>query len=406
MSNDVSQMGEEYIRVKTFMRSMNLFELTNKEKQSFLKDKRLSQAEKIILECSMLVKDYEFKRIIDLLTPLSVNNVLVDSQRHFILGLAYNNSGHCEKAIPHYQKAVEILSRHGVTRYEYNALVQLFFAHLNLQNQAAMATVLDRMQEIKGESVKDKISYLRCRFNYHLVRDEHKIAGSVFRELEELTIYMHPSQAIFHRVDKFIYHLKLDHFRACEQTLEEMKKSRSYSVSANYRFMKTLLNHIMHGTPIYLYDNDFKDVPILYYQVKVIQLLGAGELQEARSFWNKLHELNPQVYSSFLEYCGEKCLFSVCLKMHLMKEKKDGDSLNLEALGDREKIFIKMLSDSTVPVKKEDLFYALWGKPLEGKDELFKLSMLVSRLKKKTGLAIKTQKGCYLLVGKNKQEAS
>lgn len=406
MSSESVSVSEEYLRVKTFMRSMDLFELSNKEKLQFLKDKRLSQAEKVILECSTLIKDYEFNTIIDTLTNLVVQNVLVDSQRHFILGIAYNNSGRSERAIPHYQKAVEILSQHGISRYEYNALVQLFFAHLNIQNISALAPILDRMQEIRGEAVKDKISYLRCRFNYHLATDEYKPAGSLLRELEELTLYMHPSQVVFHRVDKFIYHLKMDQFRACEQTLEEMKKSRSYSVSANYRYMKTLLAHIMHGTPIYLYDNDFKDIPILYYQVKVIQLLQSGELSLARSFWNQLHELNPEVYRSFLDYQGEKCLFSICLKKHLTKEKQGPQSIDLNFLQEREKLFIKMLTESSVPVKKEDLFFALWNKPLEGKDELFKLSMLVSRLKKKTGLTIKTHKGCYLLAETSKQQAS
>jgi tetratricopeptide (TPR) repeat protein len=393
-------LNEEIKRVKTFMRSMNLFDLTLKEKQNFLEDKRLSQPEKIILESSILLKDCDFKTVIEKLIGLKTQNKLVESQRCFILGMAYNNSGMSEKAVSFYDRAVEILAEHNLARYEFNALLQLFFAHLNLKNKKALGSILDRMQEIVNSDVKERISFLRCRFNYHVIMEEYKAAGAQLKALEKLKDQMHPSQRIFHLIDKFIYYLKIDEYKACELVLKEMKSSRRYSVSANYRFMKAMLAYIMHQAPIYLYENDFQDVPILYFQLKVVQSLESGNLVEAQIFWDKLHALNSEVYSTFLDYLGDKCLFSLCLQNFQSRPATNllvAPSVK-KTFQPRERLLLKILTESSVPVRKEDLFFSIWGKELTSKDELVKLSMFVTRFKKKSGLEIKSQMGCYLLV--------
>ncbi|MBA2404395.1 MAG: hypothetical protein H0V66_06460 [Bdellovibrionales bacterium] len=390
---------EEFKRVKTFMSSMDWFNLTIQQKESFLQDKRLTQGEKTILECSTLLRECKFSEIIKQLEDLKTHNILVESQRYLVLGTAYNSSAMFEEAESCIKRAIEILKQHDLPKYEFNGLLQLFFVHLNLKIRSELPSILDRMQEILTDNLKDKISYLRCRFNYHVLNEDYGIAKSHLKMLEGYRDKMHPSQETSHLVDKFIYFLKLDQFKSCEQTLNELKGLRKYRISVNYFFMQSLLAHYMHKKPIYLYDKDFKDYPCLHAQLKVIQMLESGNISEAKKFWEKLGNISPTVYCEFMDYQGDKCLFSICLGLYQHKQQgNDISDILSNNLQEREKEFLLMLSLSPTPVMKEEIHLKIWGRPIEGKEDLNKIIMLVGRLKKKTGVEIKSIKGCYTLV--------
>ncbi len=100
-------------------------------------------------------------------------------------------------------------------------------------------------------------------------------------------------------------------------------------------------------------------------------------------------------------------LLSICLGLYQQKQQGNDISDVLSSnLQEREKEFLLMLSLSPTPVMKEEIHLKIWGRPIEGKEDLNKIIMLVGRLKKKTGVEIKSIKGCYTLVlkpGKNKK---
>lgn len=386
-------MKEEFKRVKTFMKAMDWFNLSMDEKIVFLDDKRLTQSEKIILECSTLIRKSKFDEIIQALVGLKTQNMLVESQRCLVLGVTYNAACQSDKAIPLFKRSIEILELCDMPTYEFNAQLQLFFTYLNLKKHNELPAIIDRMHEIMGNNERDKISYFRCRFNYHTVIGDFKTARSLLSGLDKMKSKMHPSQHIVHLIDKFIFYLKVDEFTNCEKTLDELKGHRQYRLSENYEFMVAMLDHYQHRKPIYLYDKDYVQLPMLYYQLKVIQMLESGNHHEASYFWSKLNGLNPQVYAEFMNYQGDKSLFSLCLSLYQSKNVYEP----IKGLLPREEIFIKELMTSPTPVMKEELYQAIWGKPLESKEDLAKFTMMVSRVKKKTGLEIKSRKGSYYI---------
>src|SRR4051812_38309751 len=133
---------EEFKRVKTFMFSMNLFDLTLKQKQNYLSDKRLTLVEKEIVRCTISLKDCLYTEIISKLKNIRGQNDLVESQRTLVLGIAYSASGDSRNAIPELEKSLKTFHDYKLKRYEFYALNQLFFSYYNLKNNSQIASIL------------------------------------------------------------------------------------------------------------------------------------------------------------------------------------------------------------------------------------------------------------------------
>jgi tetratricopeptide (TPR) repeat protein len=389
----------EFNRVKTFMQSMNWFGLSLKEKKKYLKDKRLSSAEKTILSCTFKLRENKYLEIIETLESINPTNELVLSQKQYVMGISYNSLGDGLSAVKHLNVAIEILSKHELKTYEFNAIVQIFYAYLNLKDYSRLEGLIRRMQQLISRDEKEHISFLRCSFNFYVIKADFKNASNMLKKLDLLSSRMHPGQYVSHLVDKFIFFLKLDQLNKCEAILHELKDIRRYKITESFIFMQSLLKHILYDQPIYLYDKQFKHHPLLFYQLKVIQLISSGETKQAKEYWQKLHEMNSSIYSDFLEYRGDKCLFSICLEKHM--ENKTPIKLNSNlSLNIHEKKIIELLTQQILPVRKEDMYLYVWGKPINLKSDLNKLAVVIARLNAKTGLSIKSSKGSYFISSK------
>ena len=113
----------------------------------------------------------------------------------------------------------------------------------------------------------------------------------------------------------------LEELQQASGVLNELKQFRNYQLSENYNFMKKMLDHLTDGSPLYVYDHLFQNVPVLLHQLKVIQFLEEKNLDQARAHWEKLKSISPQIYGKAFEYHGSTCLFSLGLRMHAHAEK-------------------------------------------------------------------------------------
>ena len=378
------------------MASMDWFNLPLDKKNEFLQDKRLTSTEKTVLECSILLRENKFELIIKTLNELTVQNLFVDSQRFLVLGVAYNVSGNCSMAVESFNRSIHLLKDQHLPNFEFTANLQLFFAYLNLKQKLGMAEVLDRMSEIISNNVWDKISLLRCKLNYHLYEENYEKAKTDLKNLRQVQSHMRPGQKIFFLVDQFSFYLKIEKYKKCEEVLEELKRYRTYKTSENFIFMQTLLKHYLHKKPIYIDDLKFSKTPLLFSQIQVIKALESGNNTLAKKYWDELAKLTPETYVEFMEYKGDKCLFSLCLSLYQKRQQKDV-SQYLPSLSTTERKLILLLANSTLPISKEDLYFQIYDENYESKDDLQKLSLLCSRIRYKTGLSIKSSKGSYSL---------
>lgn len=385
------------IKVKTFIQALNTFGTNVTKAKTYLKDKRLTQTEKSIIQSFFYLRDNQFQEVVSLLQSLVTNDEIVESQRKLFLGCAYNNQGEFAQAIPLLESAYELMQGHDLVRHEFVALNNLFIVYRNLKNFPAMKETLKRMHATRVTDTASVICLLHSDFKFASVTGDYQAAQVSLEKLETITKTMSEVQIITFLVDKFDFYIKTDNLKQCQSVLVEMKNFRKFHLSANYNFMKILLNHYTDNKPIYMMDSDFKKVPILLYQIKLIQKLEEGDLDSAQAFWRKLALLYPQSYGLELaDYKGDKCLFSICLDKH-RHASNVYEIKNLELPKSKEKALVKLLTETVAPLHQEIIYEMIWREVPEDKEDLNKLARLVYVVKNKTGLNIQMKKSCYYL---------
>ncbi|MFZ4715393.1 MAG: hypothetical protein ACOYL6_16840 [Bacteriovoracaceae bacterium] len=382
-------------KAKLFLQAITLVNEDFLKAKSVLTDKRLSQLEKQIIQAYVDLRDNRFSEIIPVLINQKSEDVFVESQRNILLGLAYNNSGDLKLARPFFEIAWDIVKTTNYKTSQFIVLYNLFTLHRNLKQIERMSEYLDLMQELE---IKDHpglfLMLLRCRFCYYSYVGDMMKAKSFMLKIERRKEELGENQILSFQIDKFDFYLKNDQYSDCYKTLEEMKKFRIYASSFNFKFMKILLDHITLEKPIYAYDKDFINVPILYNMLNVVKALEAADPIEALKWWGELTLISPDIYQADFIYKGDKCLFSVAYQMHRQNDEK---IIILENVKEKtkEELLLKILENSKHPVRKDQIYKMIWGEELQDKEGLLKLSKLVWRVKKKFNIEIKTRKGCY-----------
>lgn len=383
------------VKIKTFIEALSFYHADFKKFQRYLQDKRLSQAEKTILRAWINLREVKLQKIISELAPLKTFDKEVEAQRQLLLGIAYNNTGELLHAVPTLLHAIGPLKDSNLPNSYFAAINTLFITYHNLKDLDGMARVLEEMVEFEKPTTGQQIEILRRQFSFFCFIGKLDKARLIMKKIDKYKKYFSDAQKINLLMDKFDLAIKADSYKVCEEILSEMKNHRNFQLSANFKFMRKLLSLITTGESLYLYPKDFAENPQLCAQVKVLLAMEQGNYEDARREWLQLSKMSPSIFDKDFGYHGDKCLFSVAInKLQPKKEilfAKKGE-MNNEAL------FLKIMTEHQgIPISKEELFYEMWGKELESKDDLNKLVCTVYRLKTKHKLTIKSRKGCYIL---------
>ena len=215
--------------------------------------------------------------------------------------------------------------------------------------------------------------------------------------MEHIFPELHENQAICYLYDLFDLYLVENNAEMMEDVLERIKRSKKFKNPGHIKFMQTLLKFLDSGTPIYLYEKDFEEYPYLLNQLVCLQALEKGDEKAALLAWDNLQALYPALYPQAFNYSGPFCLFEKCLNKLLISQG-DNSPLVVDLTGSREEKLIHLLKSSGLPLQKETLYEALWGKTIDSKDDLKKLVKVVQRAREKFAVEIKSVKGSYSLV--------
>lgn len=386
------------IKVKTFIEALNCFHSDPLKMRGYLNDYRLSSAEKTILRCWLWLRDSQFNQILDALGNMTAEaHPIIQVQKNILLGTTYNNKGECEKAIPLLKNAIKSLEDFPLHRQKLVSRTNLFIAYFNLKDNSGMEYVLALLNDFNALNESEQINIEICRLNYYSFVGEYKIAKNIISNLMTLQAFMNEYQRITFCIQQFDFAIKTDQYDVARLSLEEMKKYRKFQLSANFKFMKSLLDHLLEDATVYLYDQDFAEIPLLYFQMKVIKSLEEQNEVVAMNYWERLTELSPHIFKKDFQYAGDKCLFSMCLNKHLGQKDVAKEISCTELPKVKEDALVTLLSQSQAPLKREALFTLLWGKEVENKSDLKKLTSMVSYIRKKRKIDIKMKKGCYFL---------
>jgi hypothetical protein len=371
-----------------------------------LNDNRMTQVEKKIIKAWLEIRNSNFEQAKLLLDQASyIDCEIINAHYQLVKAIMFNNCGQFDYAKKLYKKILVPLSKKAKFRRSYMlALENKFILELNLKNTTEIAQIIKHYKKSGIETNLEKINYLRMIFNLKVLENNYEAAKKTLNDLETLKKFMSELQIASHIIDRFDFHFKLDQYHACMNDLNDLKKHKKFYLSSNYKFMQALLNFIVDHKPLYLYPQYFMDFPILYYQVNTLLSLEASDLTQAKNYWSTLKKLSPKIYLDDFTYQGEKCLFSEALTKiqaslvsSLNSIMSHENSLNQKLT--TEELTYQLLSRHK-KVTKEQLIKLLWGNDCDYKEGMKKLSVIISRIRKKYQVEIKTVKDSYLIPSK------
>jgi hypothetical protein len=387
------------MKEKVFYQFLLDFSSTPERMKHAFEDKRLTKTEKLIIDGYLKIRNNQNNEVIELMKSSGPSPLkFVESQRLLLLGSASNNLSNLKDAESYLHASIEILKNLKVPYFSFFAHFTLFWIYANLNQKEQMRLVLNVMETIPLESNHQEMRLLRCQFCFHQISESYEQAHLFMEKIERRSHELSESDIISFCIDKFSYLIQTEKFHEAYQVLGEMKKYRKFNLNENYNFMKKLLDHIVKDLPIYAYEEEFEKIPLLLNQIKLIQALEEKKIDEAKYFWKLLGATSPETYGDNFHYAGTKCLFSICLTKNLEKIV-DRSSLKISAGPTKFDSLVSLLVENKAPVPAALIFEILWGVPPNDKEDLKKISRLVSRAKKEKHLNIVFRKGTYELIG-------
>lgn len=389
---------------KAFNQALKEMTLRPDKVKKWLEDKRMTTLEKKILEGHMLIRDNKNHQLIDSMTLLTDSHIeYINAHKNLLLGIAYNNLSKYREANSYFENAATQFLTLKVGYYYFATCFNQFMLYANVSDLPQMLRVLTIMRGLTPDARLSEIRLMRCEFIYADEANNIPEAEKWIKVINRIKPELIESDLIAHLVAEFIFFTRNDRFDKSRVVLNQMKLHRKFNLSENYNFMKIMLDHLTLNAPIYAYDTDFKNIPVLFYQLKVIQALEANDLSEAQKFWDILQKEFPAIYLENFKYVGHKCLFSHGLDKHQASKAVHAKPVD-DQLGSKAKTLLSMIQASEKPLSKSYAYEMLWGEPPSSKEDMTRLTRLVSKIRAKYGFEIQTRKGNYFLEKKAKRK--
>jgi tetratricopeptide (TPR) repeat protein len=381
---------------KTFIAALKQVHQSNTYLKRYFNDKRLSYGEKQILLAWMTLKKSDFFEVVEILDSItSTKYLLVKVQQNLLYGIVYNNLGEFDKALQYFKQAISFLEVQDYPEVTFTVYFNLFITATNAGEPKTMQAALGQLEQLKPTAIHQKLALKESQFTYYSYIESYAKAEEYLIAIEQNMEQMTAANKLSFLISKFIFLVNINNMNQAMHTLEKLKKFRAFKLSSNYIFMKTLIDQLVDDKPIYLYEYQFKDGPLLFKQVQVIKYLSEGDITLAKETWRQLAEMNPKHYQDKFCYLGEKGLFSRCLlkyqdKIHHKVAKIDHSKSKTE-------LIIEYLSNANAPLNKELLFELVWGRNVNSKDDLKILSALISKIKSRHNVNITYKNNSYSL---------
>jgi len=344
---------------KTFIAALESFASNKQKFKRYYNDKRLTVQEKNILKAKISIRNFKIEEGLEFLdfTPM---NDYIKAHQLYIKGVLHNNKTDFSSSAPILKTSYLLFKSLNDDQYSFSALYSLILTFFNLKFSDQMDFYLKEMNKMSRKTKFQKSCYLRCKSLYFsLINEDVKALEYINQSLEDDSIQMKDQRAMF-LITKFVAHFKLHQHEKCGEVLKEYNSSKGFISSANYNFMKKMLDHFVNDTPLYAYEKHFRDAPELKYQTNVIKHLSCAENDLAQNYWEKLQIINPSLYKETFQFTGDYCLFSACLNKHLNKETSSLSGIQ-EFRGTTQEKLVFFLESSERPLSKEELIDYLWA---------------------------------------------
>ncbi len=385
------------VKAKAFKDALRHVSKDVKKAKKYFSDKRLTSSEKTILQSFLLLRDSENHTVIEILSSLKTTDPYVESQRLFCLANAHNNLSEFKAAIKFYRRAHELISGLDALPDELFILFCFHVCAINSSNQKLSLEIISQLGEL-CKSEQDQLRLELAQFSRAIMVKDHLRVLELYQNIKGHEKRLNEHQLVSYQLDYFDFLIQEEKLTQALLLLEQMGKLKKFKLSSMMKVLKSILKYLIENRPFYLYPQEFRDYPVLYYQAQCLLHLEKGEVDQAIKAWSSLSIESPELYGEPFHCLGHKTLFSLAIKKLLLKKPKKLPVI--EKIKNFEDKFFDFLKDQGRAVPKEEIYRYLYGEDLNDKDDLKKLVKVVQRVRKKFQIDIKTTKGSYLLIDK------
>lgn len=393
------------MKEKTFYKILIEFTSSIEKTKRSLADRRLTKTEKLIIEGHLNIRKNLNQEVLNSFSDTSASELpFVESQRQLLIGSALNNLSRFQEAEKHILHSLKLLDPAYAPFFQFYSLQLLFTIYDNLHQPALMQKTIQAMESLE-KNKRQQAQFLICQFCYEQQVGHFDNAEALLEKINSRMSDLSEGDIVRQLVNKFIFVVMMRDLKQANTVLTELKQFRNYQLTENYNFMKKMLDHLIDGSPLYVYDHQFQDVPVLLHQLKVIQSLEEKNLDLARSHWEKLKAISPKTYGKPFEYHGSTCLFSLGLEKHAIHVSNTQEVLIPTGETKLDQLY-SILQKAHAPTHASMIYELLWGEMPEEKEDMKKVSRLISRLKSEKNVTIEFRKGAYTLVKEKVSKAS
>lgn len=366
--------------------------------KKWMRSKLLTAVEKKILHGHMLMRDNKICDVIEEINKIpDIELNYVNDQKNLLLGRAYNNVGFFWASEKHLKLSIEGFKSRDDKYHLFLALFHLVTVFSNTGRIVQIKNTIIQMERIRLSEELLRIKLLRSKFIYACDNNNKKQADKVLAQIEHVKKHFPESDLAAQLVCEFVFYVKYEEFENAQRVLNEIKKHRKYKLSDNYRFMKILLLHYTKDITIYAYKRDFRYIPLLYHQLKVIECLHLNDQMEARRHWIELQKISPEIFGVNFKYLGGKCIFSLCLKKYL-KPAIETELKGSQKHGSKYQLALRILQETNSPVKKATLYKMLYDYVPQDKNDYKKMALLIHKIRRNYRVTIVSKKETYHLI--------
>ncbi len=373
-------------RETRFLSVFNLARSNYAQFKTRITKKDLSQVEKKLLTAYLLYTKKNKTECLDLLKSTSTDsNYFFEGVRLYFIGLALNHFGTYRFAMEHLLQSVSTLEQVGNRDFIINPLALIIVTLANQKKRKELLiynAILENQQPYDDYTTIMKyhaqsVAYLELG---ELQRAE-QLALSGLEGKKKASKYFGSGFLLV----LFSIYIKQKKFSKCWLILDQYKASRGFMVKENYKYMKILLGFISKSAPLYVYANDFKEIPELLDQLEVIKFLSVGNIKGAEDSWKRLSMNNKSLYKKNFTYNGEVSLFSLSLDKLMNDKKLSFELSDVETDGKKPiEIIHEVIVIHNVTISKNDLVSLIWGEDPDEKN-LARLRKIISRYNSKRG---------------------
>ena len=380
---------------KAFHEAFSLISINTRKFKLFLRDKRITHAEKTILKCHLALRDNNYKELWSLLENCTPNNDYIKGHKNLVKAIALNNVGCFSKAIKLFEKTSYKFEAGVDDKFIFLLNVNAFICSSNMHDTKRMSKYLQLSLAHTENSNREMFIKEFIKFSFYHSIEDIQAAKEILIKIEEREHQLSSSEYNTFLISYFQFFILIDDTEHAYKILKKMKNSKKYYLTENYIFMSSLLDFLTKSKPIYLREEDLQRTKNLFYQVETIKSLYQGDLENANRYWTKLQKHNPYIYKDNFIFTGKKCLFSLCLARSLDMSKEFELNIN-QSWTNLEKL--KYIFDNTEgTISKEKIFSLVWNKEAVDKTDILKVSKLISKYKKQLNFEIKNMHGSYMI---------